>query len=231
MGTTNFPNGLTNNNSENALGSMTQLDPTTLHTYFNDFDIYHGNEWVVTETQAGATQALTDADGGVLLLTNSAADDDLVALQKVGESFTFTAGKKAYFKARFKVSDATHSDVVIGLQITDTTPLAVSNGVYFIKPDGAATMNFVVAASNTATTASAIATLANDTYVTVAFYYDGVNYVNYYVGTDTLNPTYEGRSVVTNLPTTELTVSFAIQNGEAAAKTMSVDYIFVAKER
>jgi len=231
MGTTNFPNGLTNNTAQNCLGEMTQLDPTSLHTYFNDFDSYVAGNWVVTETQAGATQALTDADGGVLLLTNSAADDDLVALQKVGESFTFTAGKKAFFKARFKVSDATQSDVVMGLQITDTTPLAVSDGVYFIKPDGAATMNFVVAASSTATTASAIATLVNDTYITVAFYYDGISYVNYYTGTDTLDPTYKGRSVVTNLPTTELTVSFALQNGEAVAKNMSVDYIFVAKER
>jgi hypothetical protein len=35
----------------------------------------------------------------------------------------------------------------------------------------------------------------------------------------------------TYLPDTELTVSFGIQNGEAVAKTMTVDYIFAAKER
>jgi hypothetical protein len=231
MTTTNFPNGLTNNTQQNALGLMTQLDPTIYHTYFNDFDEYHAVNWTVTETQAGATQALTDADGGVLLITNTAADNDLVALQKVGESFTFTAGKATFFKARLKVSDVTQSDFVIGLQITDTTPLAVSDGVYFLKADDAATVDFKVVASSTATTASAIATLADNTYYTFAFYYDGVSFVNYYLGTDTLNPTYLGRSVVTNLPTTELTVSFALQNGAAAAKTMSVDYIFVAKER
>jgi len=231
MGTTNFPNGLTNNTAQNALGSLTQLDPTTVHTYFNDFDTYVAGDWTVTETDSGATQALTDADGGVLLITNTAADDDLVALQKKGESFTFTAGKQSYFKARLKVSDATQSDFVIGLQITDTTPLAVSDGVYFLKADGAATVVLKVIASSTATTTSAIATLSNDTYYTFAFYYDGVSYVNYYLGTDTLNPTYLGRSVVTNLPTTELTVSVALQNGEAVAKTMSIDYIFVSKER
>jgi hypothetical protein len=105
MSSTNFPNGLTNNTAQNILGQMVQLDPTRMHTYFNDFDIYHANEWVVTETQAGATQALTDVDGGVLLLTNSAADDDLNTLQKVGESFKFEAGKKLFFKARFAVSE------------------------------------------------------------------------------------------------------------------------------
>lgn len=231
MGTTNFPNGLTNNTAQNCLGDMTQEDPTLLHTYFNDFDTYVAGDWTVTETDSAATETLADADGGVLLLTNTAADNDLVALQKKGESFTFTSGKKLFFKARFKLLDATQSDAVIGLQITDTTPLAVSDGVYFLKADDAATIDFKVVASSTATTASAIATLANDTYYTVAFVYDGVSYVNYYFGTDTLNPTYKGRSVVTNLPTTELTVSFALQNGAAAAKTMSVDYIFVAKER
>jgi hypothetical protein len=231
MGTTNFPNGVTNNTQQNVLGLMAQLDPTTYHTYFDDFDEYHATNWTVTETDAGATQALTDADGGVLLITNTAADNDLVALQKKGESFAFEADKPTFFKARLKVSNATQSDFVIGLQITDTTPLAVSDGVYFIKADDATTVDFKVVASSTATTASAIATLADDTYYTFAFYYDGASYVNYYLGTDTLSPTYLGRSAVTNLPTTELTVSFALQNGSAAARTMSVDYIFVAKER
>jgi hypothetical protein len=41
-----------------------------------------------------------------------------------------------------------------------------------------------------------------------------------------------GTSVTTNLVDDEdLTPTFAIQNGEAVAKTMTVDYIFVAKER
>jgi hypothetical protein len=29
----------------------------------------------------------------------------------------------------------------------------------------------------------------------------------------------------------DMTVTIAIQNGEAAAKTMTVDYVYVAKER
>jgi hypothetical protein len=41
-----------------------------------------------------------------------------------------------------------------------------------------------------------------------------------------------GTSVTTNLPDDEdLTISFAIQNGEAVAKTMTVDYILCSKER
>ena len=232
MPTTNFKNGVTNITAQNILGQLKELDPTQLHTYFNDFDSYISGNWTITETQAGATQALANADGGVLLLTNSAADDDLNALQKVGESFKFEAGKKLFFKARFAVSDATQSDFVIGLQITDITPLAVSDGVYFRKDDGDANLDFVVIKDSTASTASAIATVVANTYITVGFYYNGVDEVVYAASTDSLNPTVLGKLAITNLPDDEeLTISFGIQNGEAVAKTMSIDYIFVAKER
>lgn len=203
-----------------------------MHTYFTDFDEYHAVNWTVTETQAGATQALANVDGGVLLLTNSAADNDLNALQKVGESFKFEAGKKLFFKARFAVSDATESDFVIGLQITDTTPLAVTDGVYFRKDDGDANLDFVVVKDSTVSTATAIATVANNTYLTVGFYYNGVDEVVYAASVDNNNPTVLGKLPIDNLPDDEeLTISFGIQNGEAVAKTMSIDYIFVSKER
>lgn len=232
MPATNFTKGVNNITAQNILGQLKELDPTQLHTYFNDFDNYVSGNWTVTETQAGATQALTDADGGVLLLTNSAADDDLNALQKIGESFKFEAGKKLFFKARLKVSDATQSDFVMGLQITDTTPLAVTDGVYFRKDDGDANLDFVVVKDSTASTASAIATVTAATYLTVGFYYNGVDEVVYAASTNSNNPTVLGKLATTNLPDDEeLTISFGIQNGEAVAKTMSIDYIFAAKER
>ena len=227
MTTTRFPNGVTNVGEQSLFAELGQPAATIFHTYFEDFDYYTAGDWTVTETDAGATQALTDGDGGLLLITNTAADNDLVSLQKKGESFRFATGKALFFEARFKVSDATQSDVVIGLQITDTTPLDVTDGVFFIKADGAATVDFRVEKNNTATTASAMATMANDTYIRLGFYYDGSSAVQYFV-----NGTYTGTSVTTNLPDDEdMTVTIAIQNGEAAAKTMTVDYIYVAKER
>jgi len=232
MTATNFTKGVNNITAQNILGQLKELDPTQLHTYFNDFDAYATADWTVTETQAGATQALANVDGGVLLLTNSAADNDLNALQKVGESFKFEAGKKLFFKARFAVSDATESDFIIGLQITDSTPLAVTDGVYFRKDDGDANLDFVVVKDSTASTATAIATVANNTYLTVGFYYNGINEIVYAASTNNNNPTILGKLAVTNLPDDEeLTISFGIHNGEAVAKTMSIDYIFVSKER
>lgn len=224
---TRFPNGVTNVGEDSPFADLAMPAPTKFHTFFEDFDYYAAGDWTVTETQAGATQALADGDGGLLLLTNSAADNDLVSLQKVGESFRFASGKKLFFEARFKVSDATQSDVVIGLQITDATPLDVTDGVFFIKDDGSTSFALRVEKNNTATATTSVATLADDTFITLGFYYDGASAIEYSV-----NGVVKGTSVTTNLPDDEdMTVTFAIQNGEAAAKTMTVDYIFVAKER
>lgn len=235
MTTSRFTNGVTNNTKENILGQLKELDPTLLHTYFDDFDTYTANDWTITTTEDGAgsaTEALTNVDGGVLLITNDDADDDADFFNKVGESFLMESGKKAFFKARFAVSDATQSDFVIGLQITDTTPLDVTDGIFFQKDDGDTNLDFHVEKDDTATSATAIATVADDTYITVAFYYNGDDKVFYAASTSSTNPAVLGSLATTNLPDDEeLTISFGIQNGEAAAKTMSIDYILAAKER
>lgn len=227
---TRFPYGLTNVSEVDLFADMVQPDPTLFHTYFNDFDTYVAGDWTVTETDAGATQALTAGDGGLLLITNTAADNDLVALQKNPAAFTFTAGKKTFFRCRFKVSDATQSDLVFGLQVVDSTPLDVTDGIYFLKADGAATVDFICRknASTGSTSASAVATMANDTFIELGFYYDGQSKVAYEVNGSVLG-SLDASS--TYLPDTTCTVSFALQNGEAVAKTMTVDYVYVAKER
>ena len=227
---TRFTSGVTNNAKSNILGMMGQPDPTKFHTFFDDFDRYVAGDWTITTTELGtgsATEALSNADGGVLLITNAAGDNDLDFFNKVGESFLFESGKQLWFKARFKVSDATQSDFVMGLQITDTTMLAVSDGVFFQKDDGDASLDFHVEKDGTATSASAIATVVDDTWLTVGFYYDGKSAVSYSV-----NGSHIGTSVTTNLPDDEeLTIAFGIQNGEAAVKTMSIDYIMAVKDR
>lgn len=224
--TTRFPNGVTNVGEDSIFADIGQPVGPRYHTYFEDFDYYTAGDWTVTETDAAATQALTDGDGGQLLLTNGNTDNDLLALQKVGESFLFESGKRLFFESRLKVSDATSSDVVMGLQITDTTPLDVTDGVYFIKGNGDTDIQLAVEKNNTATTTS-VATMDDDTFITLGFYYNGSDKIEYAV-----NGVVGGSSVVTNLPDDEnLTVSMALQNGADAVKTMTVDYVFVAKER
>lgn len=228
-----FPCGVTNVDKHSPFAQFGLPLPMTWHTYFNDFDHYVAGDWTITNVGVTPTQALTDIDGGALLLTMAASDDSSSFLQKKGESFLLASGKKLLFAARFKVSDATQSDFVMGLQITDTTPLDVTDGIYFQKDDGDANVDFYVSKNATTgrLTTTAATTAASDTFLTLAFYFDGKRYVSLWkdgaqVGNVDLTTTLD-----TYLPDTELTVSFGVQNGEAVAKTMTIDYIFAAQER
>ena len=121
------------------------------------------------------------------------------------------------------------------LEINNRQTVQPAEGTYFhqvgetlvIKADGSTSVSLVVEKNGTATTTTSVATVANDTFIRLGFYYDGASVIEYSVNGVTL-----GTSVTTNLVDDEdLTPTFAIQNGEAVAKTMTVDYIFVAKER
>ena len=194
----------------------------TFYGYSNDFFTYQADDWTITTTEAGtgsATEAVTSSAGGALLLTNAAGDNDNDFLQLKGESFKLSSSKRAYFSARFKCNDVDQSDIVIGLQITDTAPLDVTDGIFFISNDGDAGL---------ATTTEDVATLADDTFITVAWFIDPDRDAVYY----SINNAEPVKVANTNLPDDEeLTVSIGIQNGEAAAQTLTVDYVTAVVER
>ena len=225
--TANFPDGFNNLSSSHW---MRGRDVITMpfgardFNWFDDFFEYTAGDWVVTEIN-DSTQAMGDANGGVLVLTTLTAENDAASLQSVGEIFTFASGKELYFESRFKIGEATQSDFVMGLQVRDTTPLAVSDGVFFQKDDGDALLDVHSCASSTCADATGVYTVVDDTYMKLSFYYDGGTTITYAVddvikGTMTATPA-----------TTELTVSFAVHAGSAAADVLTVDYINVWRER
>jgi hypothetical protein len=63
---------------------------------------------------------------------------------------------------------------------------------------------------------------------TYGWEYDGAAYIKFYID-DVQISTMDASA--TYLPDAALTPTFAIKNGEAVAKTMTVDYIFAAVER
>lgn len=199
------------------------------YEYFNDFlntGDYASGDWTTTNAGSGTIAVSTGAAGGILVLTGGSADDALIVVQNKIEGFKFVAGKKLAFQARFKLSDVTQSDAVIGLQITDTTPLAVSDGIFFRKDDGDAFLDFVVCKNATETQKTAVATLVNDTYVKVGAYYDGSKLAVY------IDDVAVADCALTNIvDDEELCISIAVQNGEAVSKIMSVDYVRAISER
>lgn len=230
--------GVSTANRGTTLFNYPRPDPTKVYEYFDDFEIYVSGDWTRTAVGAGTSALAADEPFGALLLTNAAADNDSIQHQLTTENFTLTAGKKAWFKARFKVSDATQSDFLIGLAVLDTTLMGstdgdgVTDGIFFSKDDGDTSLDFQC--QKDATTgqlrAAAIATVTT-AYTTVGFEYDGLRYIKYFVNDVHIGTMNLTSTQATYLPDTPVTVSFAMQNGEAVAKTMHVDYIFAAIER
>jgi|TARA_Y100000052_G_C2940715_1_gene80412 hypothetical protein len=229
--TTHFTSGVTNVTADSTFGKVKAPDPTKYHMYHNDFDTYLASDWTITTTEGGsgnASEALGDGDGGLLVITNDDADDDNDFLQLVKEGFKYEAGKQLAFKARFKTSDADASDVVMGLQLTDTTPLDVTDGIFFLLTDGSTTLQFIVEKDGTQSTLDLSTAMADDTFMSVGFVYTPADQ-KFHVYQNNVEV---GTVVNTNAPDDEeLTVSFGIQNGAAASKVLTVDYVTAMKER
>ena len=101
----------------------------------------------------------------------------------------------------------------------------------FVAAAARPTSTFTLAASSfgTNTGRKITATTADDdTFMTLGYYYDPKDR-KFHVYKDNVKV---GTGLTTNVPDDEeLAVSFAIQNGAAAAKVMTLDYISAGKER
>ena len=224
-----FPNGVGTRKMPDPLRNYIHPDPTDMHRYFDDFDTYTAAQWTVTVVGTG-TAALAAGDGGLLALATSGAGSDSVLMQKATEGFSFEAGKPAWFKTRFKVSALT-TVVVIGLQVTDTTSLDVTDGVYFLSTvtTGAVTTYSRKDATTGSATGTGI-TLVADTFTELAWFWDGKGSVEYWQD-GAQKGTITGVTASTYLPDTTTTISFGVQTSTAAIKTMTVDYVLAAKSR
>jgi len=227
---TRFPSGVTNVTKTDPLGMFGMPDPTSWHVYFNDFDEYNSTDnWTETATSAGSGTSATsfaDVDGGAVRITTAANENDGLFAEKSGESFLIETGKKAFIKTRLRVGDATQSDLIVGLHSTDTTPLDATLRFAFISEDGSASVFFNVDDNTTDADSDSVATLADDTWITLAAYYDGKGNIELYADG-------EKQTTMTSVdvPGDNMAVGFGYLNGAAGAETTDIDYILIAKER
>lgn len=194
-----------------------------------DFLAYTATLYTITEVGAGATITQDPQAGGVLKIVTTALENDGTQYQLKGESFKLLTGKQCYFEAKFKVSEALQCDLLFGLCITDTTLLGgMSDGVYWQKDDGDAYLDFHTIKNTTATNQAQIGSLVAATWTRVGFYFDGYKNITPYLN----GVEYSTKVISTNIPDDEeLTPSFAILTGEAATKTLEMDYVFAVQAR
>lgn len=178
---------------------------------------------------------------GEVLITNDDNDNDYTVFQSKVENIRFNSlGKTTWIVFRLKVSDDDQVDWIAGAWKRSTTPFTlISDGVFFSKDDGDDDLD-AARAFNAATRPddysqeTNIQAVAADTYMVLAIRVimdsntAAVGSVTYYV---------DGTAKYTAGPSAsicndeELAVGVAIQNGEAVAKTMTIDTIGIIQER
>ncbi len=245
-----YPNGVSNA----ALGSFAANFvpmpwPPQYYTWFSDFDSFDRalaatslSDWSIAGTNAAiANSSVTDAFGGVVSIGTSGADNDQFVAQWAGsnsptpgiaETFTFVPGKCLQFACRFQLSEATQSDFIIGLAVAAATPVSAVDGVYFLKADDAATLALVSSITGPTVLTKNVATIAAATWYELGFVYNGIDLISAYQGGNSDGTwNFVGSIGIGALPTTELAVTFGLQNGDGNARTALVDWIFASRER
>jgi hypothetical protein len=188
-------------------------------------DFTDGNEFAVNYVDVGAgdsafTQAITAGDRA--LLTTAQNESDGGQFQLEGTPFQIASGKPFYFGAKLSISDATQSDLFIGLSEIDTTILnahavSIGNGVYFAKLDGVTTISANAEIATVVSTAN-VGTAMDTSKHTYEIYFDGTTMYFYFDDGLVL-------SLTSGWPTVVVSPTFAYGAGAAGADTALVEWM------
>jgi len=226
---TRWVNGVNNVADNNILADFGMPDPSKWIVHFEDFINYTAADWTTTAVGTGTT-AQADVNGGVLVSTTSGASGDSRYTQKIGRSFLLSSSKRAFFKARVKIDNVATSSMILGLQLSDTTPKDATDGIYFYK-NSANSVDFYVRkdASTGSNSVSGVATMVNDTFMEFAWAYDPVDQLVYYAIDGVVKGSLSATSAY--LPDAQLSISFGFETNAAATRAGTVDYVLAALER
>lgn len=144
-------------------------------------------DWVLTQATAGTAAISTAAPGVLEVDCNSTTQHQGVNLQRFKTAFVPAAGKHIWAEFRVKVVDTFDKcNFFVGLAEIDTSIFAsgvitTNNHIGFYCPTTGAGVYTLAAAKAGAATTKAGGTIAEDTYVNLGFYVDGVTSIQGYV--------------------------------------------------
>lgn len=186
-------------------------------------------EWTTTLVDGGIdgldSAGIGTTAGGVWKILTNDAENDGQNIQLTGESYLPAASKPLYFGVKLQVDDATETDFIFGLCITDTTLLGgMTYGIYFRKVDGSLSVATVSESNSVEEENLAMGTMADATNITLEFVMESNTSIKFYI---------DGVLVATHtttIPTAEeLTPSVHFLTGEAADHAMLVDWLHAAQ--
>lgn len=233
---TRQPNGITNEDVGNIFNSLRFPSHLGSHLFEEDFYTFTAAQWTETDVQGVNTVAIADGNGGIITMTLAGADNDEVALQRVAagitvESWLFDPDSRFFIEILATLSEVTLTEMLIGLAITDATLLpAPTDGLYFHKAEGAGLVT-LDARKDDVEVSGDVGTIVDATAFRLQAFYDGEGTAGRLYGA--LNGVIGSFSEpgVSFPDDEELTISFAVRAGEAAAKVLTMDRIVVIQER
>ena len=229
MGVTRLPNGVGNHPDNHPLADLPLLDPAVSHTFFDDFDkSFLAADWTITGVNA-ITPLNVDGEGGLVDLVTAGADDDATFIANATLGFSVAQGSfDVAWGCSFEAVEVTQNDLVFGL--ADPGGLLPADGIIFQKDDGAALIDILVR-SGAATVASAlgIATLVTASRTALEFFYNARTDILSF-GVNGVQAGVLDLSAVAK-PVGLLAPGAGVQAGEAAVKTLSIDYLMASRLR
>lgn len=209
------------------------MDPSLYHILFDDFlEFTEAAIWTTTEDASKTgTDALMDVVGGVYTNFCDGDDNDESYCISTAETFLIATGKKMWFQARLRVDEAATDDanVIVGLMdvagadaLLDNAggPAASYDGAVFCKVDGGTKWQFETSNAGTQETTAEVAAYADDTFIELGFYYDGVTSITPYV-----DGTAGTAHTIAVAGLEEMHVLFGIKAGSAVEEAIEIDYI------
>ena len=207
-------------------GSTSSLGSST---YTNDFNTLIGTDYTVTGSSSAF--AVAAGIGGWATLTPGGTTTASAAY-KNGTFFQFVAGNRAWFSTRIKTSAVAGAiSYYAGLRAGSAT----TDGLWFAKAASSTSINLVSTVGSTATTlVTGVATAVADTFVELAWYYDGTDII-VYSGTSASNmgPVARVSSPTIGSSSTTLTnalMGTVFQITPIATDTLTTDFVLAAQE-
>jgi len=241
--TTRSPGGITNAAPWQTMGDAGMPDLTWSYFVFDDFLAYSaGYPWALTGVGV-PTAAMTSGEGGLLLLSTTAAANDTAIIGRAVNSFKLSSvpgnAKATFYKIQFIADSATLSAITAGL--VSGTPLTPTDGAWIGKAAGVNTftLNHITGGVTTSTPLPAACTLTAGVPVELGMEVNPDGSIAVYWNPTTGNndvPPNSPRGYVASIKPPVLSSALlqpfvAMLASTAVARTMQLDYIFASKDR
>lgn len=215
---------------ENILSqpSFSVLSPPQIWYFKNAYEVNTTNVWDEASAGSGTGLTVQDEDGGVGKFTNGTADNNNYAYFAKYETVKLEANKGIYLRTRIKIGDVDRADWFFGLCAQLGSGNLFDNrvdSIGFHGTSGSANISAECAKNGSATTSHGKGTLTDATWMPLCIHVDGTSRVYFFVNNAGVGP------LAATLPDDEeLCVAFGCRNGQAAANTMSITTIILAKD-